>query len=214
MKYVTILIACGLLALGAVLHGATTHRWASLSTSDATMDALHAHTVTLGDYEAESIPNELPLKEKSIGSCKRYFSPSRNSTIVVSVITGPAGSVSTHTPDVCYVASGYKMLRTPVREAMDVPGVGPISFYVSEFEKKTASTTDRHRVRWSWSADGQWAAPDQPRFAYLRVANLAKIYIVTNIAEAESTKSLDDSQSVRQFTSSTFAQYQSLFIRQ
>ncbi|MGL6075772.1 MAG: hypothetical protein ACRC8S_16570 [Fimbriiglobus sp.] len=207
MKFLGLIVGTVLIALGAFVHGSTTHRWSVFSATGPSMDKLHAHTVTFGDYEVEVIPTDVPLKEKSIATTKRYFSSTRNQTVVVSVITGPAGSVSTHTPDVCYVASGYKMLRTPVRQTMTIPGLGEVSYYVSEFEKKSNTKTERQRVRWAWSVNGPMQAPDNPRFSYLRVANLAKFYIVTSIPENETALSGEDSQAVKQFSSAVFAQF-------
>ena len=209
MKSLPIIIACVAVAAGAAAHGAATHRWET--PTPVALDRLHAHAVTFADYESESVPNDLPLKEKSVGTCRRYTSASRNQGFMVSVISGAAGSVATHTPDVCYVASGYKMLRPPLRETIDVPGVGSVSYYVSEFEKKTATRTDRQRVRWSWTADGTWAAPDAPRIAYLRVVNLAKVYIVTPVSDADALAATDDTPGVKEFTAACFAQYHGLF---
>ena len=210
MKNITSVIALLLVGTGALVHGATTHRWSLLSSTTKQMDQLHSHVVQLGDYQAEEVPNDMPLKEKSIATSRRYFSPSRNFTAVISVITGTPGSVATHTPDVCYPGSGYKTLKAPVRESLDVPGIGKVSYYVAEFEKKTVTRTERHRVRWSWSTDGVWEAPDRPRFSYLRVADLAKIYIVTSLGDGESEKSAEDTPAIRQFVSATFAQYSEL----
>lgn len=210
MKNITSVIALLLVGTGALVHGATTHRWSLLSSTTKQMDLLHSHVVQLEDYQAEEVPNDMPLKEKSIATSRRYFSPSRNSTAVISVITGTPGSVATHTPDVCYPGSGYKTLKAPVRESLSVPGIGKVSYYVAEFEKKTATRTDRHRVRWSWSTDGVWEAPERPRFSYLRVVDLAKIYIVTSLGDGESEKSVEDTVAIRQFVSSAFVQYSEL----
>ena len=210
MKNITSLVALLLVGAGALVHGATTHRWSLLSSTTKQMDLLHTHVVQLGDYQAEEVPNDMPLKEKSIATSRRYFSSSRNSTAVISVITGTPGSVATHTPDVCYPGSGYKTLKAPVRESLNIPGIGKVTYYVAEFEKKTATRTDRHRVRWSWSTDGVWEAPDRPRFSYLRVADLAKIYIVTSLGDGESEKSVEDTVAIRQFVSAAFVQYSEL----
>ena len=210
MKNITSLVALLLVGAGALVHGATTHRWSLLSSTTKQMDLLHTHVVQLGDYQAEEVPNDMPLKEKSIATSRRYFSSSRNSTAVISVITGTPGSVATHTPDVCYPGSGYKTLKAPVRESLNIPGIGKVTYYVAEFEKKTATRTDRHRVRWSWSTDGVWEAPERPRFSYLRVVDLAKIYIVTSLGDGESEKSVEDTVAIRQFVSAAFVQYSEL----
>jgi hypothetical protein len=100
-------------------------------------------------------------------------------------------------------------VREPRREVIDLPGGGKAGYYVAEFERKSATATDRQRVRWAWSADGTWAAPDRPRFEYLRAPELFKLYIVTPVTDPEA--SAEDPPAVRQFVAAAFAQYAGLF---
>src|SRR5581483_8127045 len=174
-----ILICFALVAAGAVVHGATTHRWAAFAPPPSRADQFHAYVLQLGDYQCEDIPNEIPLKEKSTGTTKRYTSPSRNLVVVTSLISGPPGAVSTHTPDVCYPSSGYRTVRQP--------------------------------VRWAWSSDGRWDAPDRPRFAYLRAAELYKLYVVTPVVDGDDGRPAEDPPAVKQFVAAAFAQYAGLF---
>lgn len=204
-------IGFGLLTLGAVVHGAATHRWEVFAPEPSHSSAFHAHIVSFGDYQSEAIPNEIPLKEKSVGTTRRYFSPTRNVTVITSLTSGPAGAVSTHTPDVCYPSSGYATVREPKVETIDLPDGRKARYYVAEFEKKTATHRERQRVRWAWAVDGTWDAPDRPRFAYLREAELYKLYIVTSVADGEQDASAGDPPAVRQFVAATFAQYSGLF---
>ncbi len=210
MKTPAILICLVLLAAGAWVHGAATHRWEAFA-PPSRADQFHAYVVQLGDYQMEEIPNEIPLKEKSVGTTRKYYSPSRNQVVITSFISGPPGAVSTHTPDVCYPSSGYKTVREPVRETIDLPGGGKASYYVAEFEKRTATRTERQRVRWAWSADGTWDAPDRARFAYLRAPELFKLYVVTPAADGDSGGAVGDPPAVRQFVAVAFAQYAGLF---
>jgi len=206
MNKIALPFALILLAAGAVVHGATTRRWAAVTPDAGRFEGLHRHAVELGDFQSTQVPDDMPLKEKSVATNRRYFSPQRNCSVVVSVITGAPGSVATHTPDVCYPGSGYKVVKSPARETLDVLGLGAVSYYVAEFEKKTATTTDRQRVRWAWANGGKWEAPDAPRFAYLRVADLAKVYIVTAVPPGEPARTAE-SADVTAFMSAAFAQY-------
>jgi hypothetical protein len=210
-KTPAIVICFGLIGAGAVVHGATTHRWAVFSTSSTRTADLHALEVRCGDFRSEEIPNDLPLKEKSTATSRSYVSPSRQLSASITLISGPAGSVSTHTPDVCYPASGYKTARPPRRETIDLPEGGQASYYVAEFEKRTATRTERYRVRWAWTSDGIWVAPDRARFAFLRVPELFKLYIVTPVPEAARDRQAEDPPAVRQFVAASFAQYSGLF---
>jgi hypothetical protein len=210
MKKLAIPVCFALLAAGALVHGASIRRWDAFTPGADRAAKIHAHVLQLGDYQMEQVPNDMPLKEKSIATSRRYFSPSRNQLVVTSVISGAPGSVATHTPDVCYPSSGYRTVREPKRETIDLPGGGKASYYFAEFEKKTATQTERQRVRWAWTVDGNWEAPERARFAYLRAPELYKLYIVTPVPAADLDAKAGDPPAVRQFVAHAFAQYAGL----
>ena len=200
-------LLCGLLIVGgAVAHGTTTRRWAASDGPPPQSAKLHAWTLSLGDFACEEVPNDLPVKEKSTATSKRYTSATKPAGCVVTVITGPPGAVATHCPDVCYPSSGYKTVREASRQTIDLPGGGTASYYVAEFEKTTQTRSDRQRVRWGWSVGSGWEAPDRPRFAYLTVAELAKIYVITAADAVESASPAEDSQAVKSLVANVFAQ--------
>lgn len=204
-------VVCVLLVVtGAVVHGAATHRWSLMSPNPARGEAAHAHTIKLADYAANDWPSEMPVKERSRVTCKQYLSPSGRTPATVSITSGPAGAVSTHTPDVCYPGSGFKMVRQPRTESIDLPGGGTATYLVAEFEKKTATTYDRHRVRWSWTTDGTWTVPSNPRFAFFTAPELFKLYVVTAVPPEEADKKEDDSPAVKAFVVAAFGQYANL----
>ena len=197
-----------LIAAGAAVHGAATHRWAALAPAPELVEKLHSHSVQFADYQSEVIPSEIEIKEKSTVTCRRYDSPSLNVGAMISITSGPPGAVATHTPDVCYPSSGYKTLSPVKKATMALPGGATATYYVADFEKKTQSRTDRQRVRWSWAiAGGSWNAPDRPRFAYLREPELFKLYIVTPIPKASGDQPAEDPPAVTAFVTAAFAQY-------
>lgn len=198
-------IVCFLVLLaGAVVHGAATRRWDAVAPPVLKAEALHGMTVRIGDYEPTPINSDLPIKERSLVTCHRYDSAARGQMVVVSLTSGIPGAVATHTPDVCYVGSGYKMTKGPTRKSIDLPGGGAARYFVAEFEKATATGVDRQRVRWAWTADGTWDAPDNPRFAYIRSGELFKLYVVTR---PDDDAPAEDSDAVAAFTAAAFAQY-------
>jgi hypothetical protein len=76
---------------------------------------------------------------------------------------------------------------------------------VADFEKRTATSVERQRVRWSWSTDGKWTIPSRPRFAFLREPELFKLYIVTGLPTDDRVD--QDSPAVKSFVSTAFEQY-------
>jgi hypothetical protein len=209
MRTVAVMVCAGLLVLGTVLHGRATHRWDALAPASSRLESLHSLRLNLGESDSKEIPSEFDPNEKSRVTCRQYFPAGPNDPIVVSLTTGIAGSVSTHTPDVCYVGSGYRMTKAPTRQTVEWPGGGSASYYVADFEKKRATGVDRQRVRWAWTTDGTWLAPASPRFAFLRAPELAKVYVVTTVPESLP----DDGPDVKSRIALVFAQYSAALAR-
>jgi hypothetical protein len=215
-KTPTLLVIVALIAAGAVVHGMATQRWSAFAPDPTVADRLHALEVRFEDWKPSEIPTEMPTNERSIATTRSYVSPSTGRLGVVTIISGIPGSVSTHTPDVCYPGSGYKTLREPKRETAELPGGRTAEFYVADFEKKTATKQDRARVRWMWSTDGTWIAPDSPRWEFARqltrVPVLYKLYVVTPLPDEAEDRPEDDAVT-RAFVATVLTQYASAFAR-
>lgn len=212
----TVLVLAALIVGAALVHGAVTQRWSVFAPDPAVTDRLHALEVRLDDWQPTPIETEMPTNERSTATARRYFSAARNQTVVVTIISGIPGSVSTHTPDVCYVGSGYKCLRGPKKESLELPGGATVSYYTADFEKKTQTKFDRVRVRWAWSTDGTWVAPDSPRWQFAKQLNavptLYKLYIATALPDIESDdRAYEDDASTKAFVTTTWAQYSAAF---
>jgi hypothetical protein len=135
----------------------------------------------------------MPTNERSIATSRRYQSVSTSQSGVVTIISGIPGSVSTHTPDVCYPGSGYRTSRAVRKDSVTLPGGRAATFYVADFEKTTATGTEAVRCRWAWTADGTWHAPDYPRLFFarsqVRLPVLYKLYVVHPLGDEDLTKS-------------------------
>ena len=136
---------------------------------------------------------------------------SSGQSAVITIISGIPGSVSTHTPDVCYVGSGYKCLRGPRHESIDLADGGTAEVYVADFEKETATKADRVRVRWAWSTDGTWIAPENPRWQFAKKLNsvpvLYKLYVATPLPDADEDKVHEDDPLTKSFVLAAWAQF-------
>ena len=213
-KTPTFLVLAALIAAGAVVNGMATQRWSFTAPDPTLTDKLHALEVRFEDWQSSEVPTEMPTNERSIATTRRYLSPITGRSGVVTLISGIPGSVSTHTPDVCYPGSGYKTVREPRRESVELPAGHTAVFYVADFEKKTATKQDRARVRWAWATDGEWIAPDNPRWQFAkqlaRVPVLYKVYIVTPLPDETDDRPEDDA-TTRAFVSAALIQYAAAF---
>jgi hypothetical protein len=214
IKPLTSFSVFGLVACGALVHGAVTQRWAAITPNGEFTAQLHAQEVRFGDWQPTEVPTDMPVNERSVATSRRYESDYLKRTAVVSVISGIPGSVATHTPDVCYPGSGYRTLRAPRKEALTLPNGRTGTAYVAEFEKRTKSKLDRVRVRWAWTKDGTWVAPDNPRWQFagqLRAPTLYKLYVVTPLPDAPDDETPDDDTFTKEFVTATWAQYAAAF---
>ncbi len=215
IKPLTFFSVLALLVCGALVHGAVTQRWGIFVPDTEQTDRLHALEVRLGDWQPTEVPTEMPLNERSTATSRRYQTPAGR-TAVVSFISGIPGSVATHTPDVCYPGSGYKTLRDPRKETFALPDGRECVVYVADFEKKTQTKLDRVRVRWAWTTDGVWIAPDRPRWLFagqLRSPVLYKVYIATTLPDAPGEATTEDDAATKAFVAATWAQYSAAFGR-
>jgi hypothetical protein len=149
--------------IGGVVHGMWTHRW-SPPAKDAGVDMLARIDSPIGEFMPGAVcrrGEEIP--KGTAVSCRQFVSSKSNKQVVVSVTSGPPGIVAAHTPDVCFLGSGYKLKNPPSKQTLPLAGGSSVSFYVADFEKTTATGTEAVRCRWAWTADGTWHAPDYPR---------------------------------------------------
>ncbi|MBX9623005.1 MAG: hypothetical protein K2X82_04245 [Gemmataceae bacterium] len=210
LKAPTLVIIAALVVAGAAVHGAATQRWAFVAPDPAVTDRLHALEVRFDDWQPAAVPTDMPTNERSTATSRRYASPGSGRSAVVTIISGIPGSVSTHTPDVCYPGAGYKTVVPPAKETVDLPGGRTAEVYVADFEKKTATQHDRVRVRWAWSTDGAWVAPDRPRWQFAaqlaKAPELYKLYVAVPVPADAEDRPEDDPQT-RAFVAAALHQF-------
>jgi hypothetical protein len=215
MKPFTYISVLALVVCGALVNGAVTQRWNVFEPKAELTDRLHALEIRFEDWQPSEVPTEMPLNERSTATSRRYASHNGR-VAVVSFISGIPGSVATHTPDVCYPGSGYKILRGMRKEQLALPDGRASVAYAADFEKKTQTKVDRVRVRWAWTTDGAWTAPDNPRWQFagqLRAPVLYKVYIATPLPDTEIDESPEDDATTKAFVSATWTQYSAAFGR-
>ncbi|HEX3152699.1 MAG TPA: hypothetical protein VHR66_31795 [Gemmataceae bacterium] len=183
-----------LLGVGGLVHGMWTHRWTTDGENAAGVDLLAKLDSTLGDWQlGPATPvNERDLPKGTTATSRQLVNSKANKRAVASVTSGPPGVVAAHTPEVCFLGSGYRLKNPPSKQTLPTPDGGSVTFYVADFEKTTASGVEAVRCRWAWTADGTWHAPDYPRlfFASSRMSLplLYKLYIVHPIGDEDLTK--------------------------
>ena len=180
-------IVAAFVGLSGIVHGMWTNRWAANESVEG-KNLLEGLEDRVGDWQAGDAltinPAEIPEKTRCDS---RQFLPAKSGRpMVVSVTSGSPATVAVHTPDVCYLGAGYKLRGAVTKQTIPLAEKGAsASFWVGDFDKTTAAGTEAIRVRWAWTADGNWQAPDYPRWIFARSPILYKLYIVQPLAEED-----------------------------
>ncbi|VTS08818.1 hypothetical protein [Tuwongella immobilis] len=178
-----------LIALTAVCHGYLTNRWSVFAAGQFDPDILRSIDDRIGDWEASEATISPEDRMKAYAVSRKFTHPGLGRTIQVTLISGHPSKVATHTPDVCFPGSGYALKSSMDRTAYPtVDGTNRIGAYVADFQKTTATSTETLKVRWTWTSDGVWEAPEYPRWYYGRSPVLHKLYVVHSVVDGDPVK--------------------------
>jgi hypothetical protein len=174
-----------LLVASGLVHGMWTQRWSGDGTPKVGADLLSKLEPLVGEWRTgETLvinPADVPAKAQT--HSRRFIHERTGKSATVSLTSGIPGVVAVHTPDVCFLGSGYSLKAGPFRQQADAA-----TFWYADFQKTRASEIETIRVRWAWCADGTWKAPDMPRFVFARAPVLYKLYVVQTLDEEDRTE--------------------------
>ena len=216
MKTPVLVVMGGLIIGGALVHGAVTQRWAVFAPDPAQTDRLHAFEVRFQDWQPTEVPTEMPTNERSTATARSYQSASTGRSGVVTIISGIPGSVSTHTPDVCYVGSGYRCLHGPKKETIELAG-GAADRLCRRLREEDR---DQGRARAQSAGPGARTASGKPRiiprWQFAKQLNsvpvLYKLYVATPLPEPDGEEKVhEDDPLTKAFVAAAWAQFAAAF---
>lgn len=108
---------------------------------------------------------------------RRYTNERTGYQVHLTVLCGHSGPISVHPPTACFEGIGYKVVSGPNQTSVSADDDLSYEFNASSFRQSDASVPEIVRVFWGWGTDGQWSAPENPRFAYRGQSFLYKIYV-------------------------------------
>jgi len=177
-----------------VVHGVWTDRWTTLEA--ATTPRLEQLPLTLGDWHGQNVEMDKRFLGPVTGCIHRRYVNQRSGVAVsLTLVSGRPGPVAIHTPDVCYVASGFQTASTEKFVPRLDSSVPAAEFMTAQFVKNKSADQTNLRVFWSWNADGRWVVADTPRFAFAPCRVLYKLHLVRELAVA--SEPLDDDPCVQ-----------------
>ncbi len=179
-------VALVLIAVTTYYQGFWSERWAQ--------DELAAQLKTASDRVAE-VPNfvgdwkgepqeanedQLRVARVTAHQSNEFFNLRTGARVSSFIVCGKPRHVAIHTPDDCYVAAGFSMLDQPERVEIETED-GTAEFYTTVFKKVENGNHVQLRVFWAWNRDGQWEAPQYPRWAYAWGPALYKMYVMAPV---------------------------------
>jgi hypothetical protein len=175
-----------LLAAYGVAEGLWTDRWNTSRAAEIAAARLAGVPRTIGEWEGEDAeldPRVIALAELKGYVQRKYTHRETGSVVSVLLLCGRPGPISVHTPDVCFQGQGYVLTAPPQRRGVEAAGLRT-EFWNGRFEHKGALVPESTTVFWSWSADGRWQAPDNPRLHFAREGALFKLYVIRSVVQA------------------------------
>src|SRR5262249_22010284 len=113
---------------------------------------------------------------------RRFVNRVTGQSVIIALVNGRPGPVATHTPEVCYGASGYVVdQKQPVRlDRYDRSG----QFWTSIAVKTRITDGTKLRLYWAWNGGDGWYASADPRGQYsrFRYPVLHKLYVLRDLS--------------------------------
>ena len=213
---VSTLVVVGLTLASGMIHGSLTNRWGPPPAMVAAARKLEGVPTQFGHWQME---RELEMDETTKNMLelagwinRSYVNQSTGQIVHVSVLLGPAGRISVHTPEICMPSRKYvqndRRKRIPIptavspqsstedsdgiasKNSVDVP---ENSLWGLTFQSREASG-ELLRVYYGWSRGGPWAATGGPRYEYAGSPYLYKIQLAAAVPPLTLSEETDPCQ--------------------
>jgi hypothetical protein len=151
---------------GGVVHGYWQQRWGYHRDVAAAIEKLGERPTEFGDWELVQA-RELSATERGILQNHAYlgglYKHRRTGELVqFSILLGPTGPTSGHTPEVCLRSSAFTLKSA--RQSWKVPDRED-RFWTATFRTRDVGNRPM-RAMYAWRFDQSWIAPQQPRIKF------------------------------------------------
>jgi hypothetical protein len=172
-----------LAVLVATVSGATLHqqfdvygRSEALKTAGAKLSKGLPETVGSWRMAAEpELESEVVGMLRCSGYVNRvYLNEQTGDRISVAVLVGPAGTITVHTPEICYSSTHFK--AEGPRERIEIKDRAGNQHSLWSVRFRSTKVNGGHlKVVYGWSEGGEWQATDRPRFTHSGKTHLYKL---------------------------------------
>jgi hypothetical protein len=200
MKHLSMIL--GLLSVAAltlasgVLHGRLTNRWGppfAMREAAARLDQIPSQ---FGQWRLrQSRPLEPTAAEmlQCAGCLSRTYENHDGQAVDVTLLVGPSGPISVHTPEVCFSSQDFTVIEPRKRLSVQDSSGTKGEFWAVTFRANDLQAR-KLRVCYGWTTDGRWSAPPEPRFTFASSPHLYKIQLTAALLPGQSLKTGDPCQ--------------------
>ena len=185
MRSKSIWIAVGLVVVlttsGAVIHGRLSNRWGppeNMTQAGARLERIPSSIETWQLKSSDQLSETARSMLETAGDITRnYVDPASKAAVGVTIIVGPVGPISVHSPEICFPSHDFRLLENRKKvKIRDTSGVDH-EFWMVDFQSQDLEARLLH-VYYAWSTGGPWSAPESPRFTFSGNPYLYKIQLV------------------------------------
>ncbi|GHT11108.1 hypothetical protein FACS1894170_04240 [Planctomycetales bacterium] len=199
--FIGLIIFAVLTVVITVYSGSLTGRWGTPFAVNEARTVLKSLPLTIGNWEAAK---EGELDKSSItmlGVQDSYITRSYKNTITqnvvhITIILGPSGRVTVHTPEICFGGKDYvkesERVSVPINIQID-NGAKIIedSFWKVDFVGKSLDTNNRISFYYAHSDGGPWVATKNARWEFSKHRYAYKLQAQAYSASSSEDKSTD-----------------------
>jgi hypothetical protein len=184
-----------LIGASGYVHGVLTDRWGMPAKVSAAAARLQRVPAVLGDWQSIDLPmkpRELKVAEAAGALARRYTNRSTGAVVEVLILCGRPGPISVHEPTTCFIGAGFDLHHFDEDVPLSVSGVDAVQCRLGDFVKDSGGARSALRTFWTWSSDGRWQSPSNPRVTFAPSPYLYKMYLSRVASPTEETRPGDD----------------------
>jgi hypothetical protein len=185
LNYLPIAAAVVIMVVAGGVQGVWSERWGTFPELKIFSDQLEKIPMQIGEWQGtdrEKSDEKILKIDGAEGELVRTYRNAHNEEVRISIVCARLQDIFYHTPDRCYPAAGFEMQGDPHPEVIETASNTTAEFFTTSFLKSEALGTQSERGFWSWSADGQWVAPKNPKLKFAGQQHaLYKLYVFASI---------------------------------
>ena len=180
-RYVPAVVALFLIVICSLVQGNWSERWADFPELETYAEQLANVPTDIGDWHSVGLDEpEKRIMEAAgaVGSLSRNYTNGDGQTVSLFIVTGRLQDMFYHEPKRCYKAAGFEMQGDRRRFDKSIGDGQEAAFFAGRFIKSEVTSHTDKMVYWSFSADGKWLAPEEPKWEFRGQHALYKIYLI------------------------------------